>query len=143
MSDDGPMFEALRQQYERTGQGEWLIIAASSCLINDCPAPEWLKDAWRESLIRWHTWDARTLGDAFGVPDRPQDPRAFRKAERTASYAGMIYLEVQRARKIGRAVDQALFEEIAERFDFGATTVKDLYYLKQAEMHSLQQLRDR
>lgn len=128
MSDIDQMFDAIRREYERSGDGEWLMMAATSCLMHDDPAPDWLKDAWRDAYARWQLWEARTLGEAFDVPDRPSDPRSFRRAQRMSDYAGMIYIAVNKRHEAGQPIDQQLFEEIAEGFDFGPTVAKELYY---------------
>lgn len=110
--------EAYREAY-KNGLGDALFEALDLCFQEQIDVPSWARIAFRENWMRYKeaapdSPDApnkSTLGGAFGI-ERPKQFTA--KAERKRNLAYFVWASVEIAKYHGTAVDQALFEEIAD-----------------------------
>lgn len=122
----------LRARCE-AGEGEALLAALGMCLVADGPAPQWVQEAYQAAMNRWEGWQARTLGEAFNVEDRPTDPRSFQKQARHAVLRQIIPSRVEQRHDAGEAIDQEMFDGIADEvtrkgIPISGATAKNIYY---------------
>ena len=113
---DKALLAALETEYNNTGNGEWLLLAVTSCIANQWAAPVWVRSAWAESVTRWTTMESRTIGEALVIAERPKNRRSREKQRRYDHLGNLIYERVQELREIGDPVDDYMFERIAEEF---------------------------
>ena len=129
--------EQLRMEYEKTGDAN-LVLAAIDQIVDgrgSSPAPDWVRNAWREAYRKWRTLDAKSLDEAFGIR------RTHIKALRKKQLGHEIYHYVEKLRNEGTPLDDQLFEEAAGFISaqrpadlaVNKSTVNALYYEERAK----------
>lgn len=117
-----------RACYE-SGDRAALIFAIECCATFELPLPGWTSPLVVDACRAWRRFEARTLDEAFGV----ERPSGFRLVEAgaKASLAFEVFQLLWAAKKNGDAIDQDLFEEIAEKLNVSASSAKRAYYSEQ------------
>ena len=110
----------------KAGTRAALFTAVSFCHGERRVAPDWVVDEFAEAMIRFFLMEAEDLGEAFGIA-HPKGTRV-RGGRKNTRLSFEVFGQVTDAISTGRKVDNALFEEIAERLSIGKTLTQDLYY---------------
>lgn len=111
--------DLLRQEYE-AGTGEALFAAIDFCFSFGVDVPGWATHGFRNGWARYRgvvpdrpeKANKSTLGGAFCI----ERERGFTAvAARRRRLVTLVWQEVQRQRRLGRSVDEDLFEDVAEK----------------------------
>lgn len=135
LSRNGPLFraaalEALDQLQRRFAGGDaWaLITAMNSCAVHDLVMPDWLAREWLRRS-RAAMFYAVASWDEVLPPIKPKG-RKLSALRMAREWSLGVVQAVHGATAAGRAIDEQLFDELAERnrWPFSGAKAKKLYY---------------
>lgn len=112
----------LHQEYLAHADRATLVRVLALCVERRQVLPDWAALPLTTALRKWEQAEERTLDQALGV-DRP---RGWRQgaARRQALLQPAVIEALQNLRASGASLTEDTFEQVAERFGIGATTVK-------------------
>ena len=120
--------EVLRQTYEQSGDGCILIMAIHYCAGISYQHPEWLAKAIYAATSLYLSQQVPSMDAALNISLTRGKGQRIRDAKKR-SRARFAVFEVKKAIEAGAAKDEALFEEVAERWGIGKTLLKKEFRL--------------
>jgi hypothetical protein len=113
---------ACQRRYE-SGQREALLEAIERCIIEEWPAPAWLKDAlWNAFEDVKKSWD-----EVFGPPFPKGKHRHRHDRNERIGFKLKERIEFLHEKE-GRSITQKLFKEVGKEFGVSGSVARNLYY---------------
>ena len=120
-----PILDSVRRAYE-TGERNKLMTALFVCCLFQIEIPAWA----RKAIILAFGSTPKTWDDVFGRPiPKGKSVTAHRRRQR------MIEPVTKRVRELhasGKSIGPELFETVAEQFGSSASTIRDIFYDREA-----------
>ena len=118
--------DILENEYKQ-GNVNSLFMAIIVCLRNDVIAPVWVGDSFLRSLMKWQSYQVKTLDEAFNI--RFPKGKRLRDQHKKKVLSGAVFCQVKRLHVVeGNAIDDQLFDKIGEELGIGKTVAKNYYY---------------
>jgi len=96
-----------------------MYVCADACLDH----PDWLRNAFLNSVQAVRGYGAKSWDEVFGKPhDKGVNIRARAKK---IKYQWAVYASVKNS---GRAIDASLFEDVGKFYGLGKTLTEEIYY---------------
>ena len=138
MTEDEIFDEFHRQEIEQCriqfegGESRALLSALYHCAMRDFPMPDWLSRAFLRAYREGIHYKVRSWDDVFGSPSPKGKNLELARVRRTQIFE--VYLCVRGIidREPNTAIDQGLFERVGKELGISWSTVKNLYYAKDA-----------
>jgi hypothetical protein len=112
----------LHQEYLERGDRAALVRVVALCAERRQVIPDWAALALVTAIRKWDQAEARTMDEALGV----ERPRRWHQdaARRQAVLQPAVIDALQGLSAAGVSLTEDTFEQVAERFQIGATLVK-------------------
>lgn len=135
--DDGPhspfqrwqawtlMMEAYRTGFEG-GDNTSLLEAMRLCAVHLLPMPDWVASAYLAGFGMWRFHHVATLDEAFGVQRLKGTHLKTKRKVLELNLA--VPAMVVKLRAQGRAIDEALFEDVGKALGISSSTASKAYY---------------
>ncbi|HQT01145.1 MAG: hypothetical protein B7Y26_13490 [Hydrogenophilales bacterium 16-64-46] len=128
---DNDIEDAMTMFYQ-TKDGQWLLEAIRRSGQYGKPLCARVSEALNGILEKYRSGEARTLDEAFGVsrPGNWSQSAVRARSRKTAtgmSVAGAVWHSVISLHMQGRPIDEALFEEVGEKYGVSWSTARNYY----------------
>lgn len=108
------VIEGLRRRYDR-GDSDALLQALRLCLAFEVLPPEWVRAQVMNAIMRFWTYEAVTLDEAFGVK-RSTDPRTITTERMNVKRIGELTQYIWGEQVKGASLNEEFFAEVGQRF---------------------------
>ena len=123
--------ERCRLLFEAGDRGA-LLEALGQCAEQDLPMPDWLARAYLRAYREGIHYKVRSWDDVFGSPSPKGKNLELARVRRTQIFEVYTCVRGILDREPNTAIDQGLFERVGKELGISWSTVKNLYYAKDA-----------
>jgi hypothetical protein len=115
----------LKERFE-AGDKTALLIALHECFLLKKPPPEWLRLAFIAAYQASTAFEIKTWDSVFGTPH----PKGIHleKERRNVELRIEVVAQAEEIKAAGKAVDEGMFETIANRLKIKTSMARELYY---------------
>ena len=117
--------DILENEYKQ-GDVNSLFMAIVLCLRNDVTAPAWVGDSFLRPLMKWQSYQVKTLDEAFNIRF-PKGKRLIEQ-QKKKQMSGAVFVLVKNLQANGRPTDDGLFKDVGKKLGIGKTVAKNYYY---------------
>jgi len=118
--------ESDRLEYERTGDGYFVLRAIRICCNHDLVMPDWVGKAFIKAFDSVNSFHAASWDEVFGRPN-PKGIHLSRLRHRRM-HAMPVYRRVKQLHSQDVPIDERLFKLVGKEFGIRKTKASEYYY---------------